>query len=157
MSGLEALATLGLACSIFQVISFGHETLGVLKRVYKTGELEPSRNLYAEELKQAADNIHTFDISKPARKSEQQLFDNARKCNEVAEALQEELLFLLRHVKQGSLKATLKTAVKVGWRKRRLERLEKDLAAAEKLMQTSLLSDIWLVVCIFMSVIIASC
>lgn len=54
--------------------------------------------------------------------------------------LKEEIDFLEGHNARGSLRATLKTAVKVNWRKRRLERMERDLADSEQLMQSTLLA-----------------
>lgn len=42
MSGLEGLAALGLACSIFQTVSFGRETLALVKDVYRNGTIDDS-------------------------------------------------------------------------------------------------------------------
>lgn len=56
--------------------------------------------------------------------------------------LQEEIAFLVGHNTKGRLRATMRTAVKVHWRKRRLERMEKDLANAERVMQSALLAQI---------------
>lgn len=54
--------------------------------------------------------------------------------------LQEEIAFLIGQNGQGSLRVTLKIAAKANWRKRRLDRMEKDLDDSEKLMQTILLA-----------------
>jgi hypothetical protein len=54
--------------------------------------------------------------------------------------LQEEIAFLVGHNTKASLRATVKTAVKVNWRKRRLERMQGDLADSEQIMQSALLA-----------------
>lgn len=60
--------------------------------------------------------------------------------------LQEEIAFLVGHNTKGRLRATMRTAVKVNWRKRRLERIGKDLADAERVMQSALLAQILYVI-----------
>ncbi|KAI7788130.1 hypothetical protein LA080_012194 [Diaporthe eres] len=121
MSGLEALAALGLACNIFQVISFGRETLGLVKSVYHDGTLDDS----------GQDHRNT------------RLADVTKKCTGVARDLQEEIAFLVGQNGQGSLRASLKIAAKANWRKRRLDRMEKALSDAEQLMQSTLMAWIF--------------
>ena len=142
MSGLEAL---GVACNIFQVISFGHETINLCKRVYQNGSPCCDLSDNAAQLNAFSSQIKKFSIpSKPTRE-DQQLHNVASKCQKVSADLLEEIVFITGHTKKGSLKATLKVAAKTNWRKRRLDTLEKKLADVQRLMETGLLVRIWFV------------
>lgn len=100
MSGLEALAALGLACNIFQVISFGHETLVLLKRIYRERVLDSSQNFYAAELQQAAKDIHAQGIPSQPTPQDRRLLETAKKCSEVCQWLLEEIDFQLNQAKK---------------------------------------------------------
>ncbi|KAJ0120072.1 hypothetical protein J7T55_000925 [Diaporthe amygdali] len=139
MSGLEGLGALGLACSIFQVISFGRETLSLVKDVYRHGTLDESLMDKSTAIQGVASDIIAVDIPQPG-KQERKLVDVTKKCTGVARDLQEEIAFLVGHNGKGSLRTTLKIAAKANWRKRRLERMEKDLDDSEQLMHTTLLA-----------------
>lgn len=145
MSGLEALAALGLACNIFQVISFGHESISLLKKVYQDGTLDTPDSFHAEKLGEIAKDIQKVDVPEPVSKEDQQLLDVANKCREVATALQKEIAFLDDRAQKGSqhLRNAIKAAVKKGLRKRRLEKLEHELDEYETLMQSSILAKVW--------------
>ncbi|KAG6358726.1 hypothetical protein INS49_012245 [Diaporthe citri] len=66
MSGLEGIAALGLACSIFQVISFGRETLGQVKGVYRDGTLDKSLMHKINAIQDVVSNIIDVNIPQPA-------------------------------------------------------------------------------------------
>ncbi|KAI0534097.1 hypothetical protein GGR58DRAFT_484149 [Xylaria digitata] len=139
MSGLE---TLGIVCNIFQVISFAHETVTLCKKVYRTGtgvDQEVSEN--AVFLEKLSSQVVGLDLDAPGVRSadEQQLLDTLKKCRDVSRDLREEINFITEHAKKGSLASTLKIAAKTNWRKRRLEKLERKLNDAQRLMETSLL------------------
>lgn len=144
MSGLEPIAALGLACNILQLVELGRQTIDCIKAVYqgRKPDEELDRNAAALE-------VLTWDEAKkhrqPGRKTkhEEILLQSAAKCATAAHDLREEVRFLVGDAKKGSLASALKVAAKVNWRKRRLERLKRDLDEAEKLMQTSLLAHIW--------------
>lgn len=140
MSGLEAL---GLAVNIFQVISFGHETISLCKRVYRDGSLDPTLQTNALYLSALSTRIEAFHPPKRRTKEDQQLVDVVTRCQKISNDLQEEIQFIAGHDAKGSLKATLKVATKSNWRKRRLDTLEKKLGDAQKLMETGLLVRIW--------------
>ncbi|POS80025.1 hypothetical protein DHEL01_v201571 [Diaporthe helianthi] len=126
MSGLEGLAALGLACSIFQTISFGRETLALVKDVYRNGTIDQSLVDKSTAIQEVASDIIAVKIPPSLSKH-----------------LDEEITFLKGHNAKGSLRATVKTAVKTNWRKRRLEKMEKDLADSEQVMQSALLAWIF--------------
>lgn len=152
MSGLEGIAALGLASNIFQVISFGYNTIQLLKHAYQNGSLEGSVYGHVSELRIIADDIQKV-ISKGAAtkslsKQDQNLLKISQRCYAVARDLQEEINFIGGHAKRGSLGATLKVAAKANWRKRRLDRMGTDLQRAEDVLQTGLLDQIWSVLLI---------
>ncbi|KAK1847838.1 hypothetical protein CCHR01_09495, partial [Colletotrichum chrysophilum] len=140
---MESIAALGLACNIFQIISFGNETIRLVRDVYSRGFLETPLAEHAVTLRDVASHIIAFETPVNPRKYEVQLKDNATKCHAVARDLVEEIKLLLSERAKGDLAGTLKVVSKVAWRKRRLERLEKQLCAVEKQMQTGLLVRVW--------------
>lgn len=83
MSGLEGLAALGLACNIFQVISFGRETLGLVKSVYRDGTLDNSLMDKITAIQDAASNIIDINIPQSGNQ-EKKLVDMTMKCTGVA-------------------------------------------------------------------------
>lgn len=87
MSGLEALAALGLACNIFQVISFGRETLGLVKSVYRDGTFDKSLTYKITAIQEVASNI--IDVNIPQQgKQEKKLVDVTKKCSGVARGME---------------------------------------------------------------------
>lgn len=142
MSGLEPLVALGLACNILQLVELGQKTIACIKDVYqgRTPEKELEQNAVVLE-------SLTNEIEKPGqhgkKKFEQALLQSATSCSKAARDLREELHFIFRNARRGSLTSTLKVAAKVSWRKDRLVRLERKLDSEEKRMQTHLLAQIW--------------
>ncbi|KAK7419624.1 hypothetical protein QQX98_003215 [Neonectria punicea] len=137
MSGLEAL---GLACNIFQVISFGRETASLIKNVYRDGSVDDALEENAKDLADLSSHVQTLTTPNTRNKQERQLLDIAKKCQSVARDLTEEIAFVVGHKKKGSLTATIKVAAKANWRKRRLDNIERKLNDAERLMQSGLLA-----------------
>ncbi|KAF7561149.1 hypothetical protein G7046_g2983 [Stylonectria norvegica] len=135
MSGLEAL---GLACNIFQVISFAHETISICKRVYQDGSPCPDLTINATHLDSMAAQVQALGPTGKLAKDEQQLLDVAKACQRIAADLNDEITIIVGQSNKGNVAATLKTAVKMKWRRRRLEAMEKKLADAQRLMETSL-------------------
>ncbi|RYP31388.1 hypothetical protein DL767_005788 [Monosporascus sp. MG133] len=141
MSGLEALS---LACNIMTVISFARETVSICKAVYQGRSPDDQLIDIAASLAATSDELQNENQAmnpKPAH--EHRLVDIASKCNVTARALDDEVKFLVANHKKGSLKETLRVAVKANWRKNRLERLEKSLHDYQRVMETQLLASIW--------------
>ncbi|KXJ94371.1 hypothetical protein Micbo1qcDRAFT_220937 [Microdochium bolleyi] len=166
MSGLEPLAGLSLACNIFQIVGTGREIIRVARQVYQDGVLDPALADRAEELKALSDR--TRDVLSPAavaaapavpsvpasaaplvatvtkaKARDKQLADLAEKCQGAARDLQREVNLLNCPPARAQLAATLKTTVKMTWRKRRLNRLDQRLAEAEQTLQTGLMTAIF--------------
>lgn len=95
MSGLEGLAALGLACSIFQTISFGRETLVLVKDVYRNGTVDESLIQKSTIIKEVASDIIAVEIPRPLGKQEQNLVNVTKKCTGVVRGLYYEILLKL--------------------------------------------------------------
>lgn len=143
MSGLEPLAALGLACNVLQLVEIGHETINLIKTVYRGVSPDVTLDQNAAILGSILDEIKTCKRPAKCPKHEQQLLVAAERCSTAARDLREEIQFLVGNAKQGSLASTLKVVTKTNWRRRRLERLRESLDSTEKLMQTGLLARIW--------------
>lgn len=141
MSGLEAL---GIVSNIFQVISFACETLALCKAVYRGRSPDGWLGNCANSLTTLSEDIQKHCQGKQVRGStEHDLTLLAAQCGIAARALREEAAFLTSHHAKGSLRVTLQLAVKVNWRKKRLERLEGCLGSYQKTIETHLLGSIW--------------
>jgi len=153
MSGLEAL---GLACNVMQLISFAHETWNFCSEVYNGRSPDRSLRDNAEAMFGASQEV-TLQLAllvSPAGSdtnsssgsptgnlslAERQLADLARKCNKAARELRDEALFLCECQAAGNLLSVMKTAIKTNWRRKRMQRLEKDLQNYRSAMETRLL------------------
>lgn len=142
MSGLEPLAALGLACNVLQLVEVGHQTINLIKTVYRGASPDETLERKAAILGNISDDVKSCKRPSKCQKHEQQLLAAAERCSAAARDLREEIQFLVGNAKQGSLVATLKVVAKTNWRRRRLERLGESLDSTEKLMQTSLLTRI---------------
>ncbi|KAK3358271.1 hypothetical protein B0T24DRAFT_609923 [Lasiosphaeria ovina] len=143
---MEPLATLSVACNVMQVISFGLEAVSLCKRVYERGHPEPELVSHSSSLHELATALfHELgSCQKMAagwKKDDKALLAIAARCADAANALKEEADFLApRDPKQ--LSHVIKAAAKTVWRKRRLERLEKELSRSQGVMETYLLATI---------------
>jgi hypothetical protein len=158
MSGLEPLAALGLACNVFQVVSFAGEIWTVCKALYDDGEvrlgesdLTGSLNGVIGSLNSAFHHVESSVTTIPSTS----LTDNDREILKIARECRNEGIFLKGEIdklidttqtKARRGKSLLK-AVKVVLSSRinvkRLERSEKTLRMHQKTLETRLLLRIW--------------
>lgn len=141
MSGLEPIAALGLACNIFHLAELGKKTIDRIKLVYKGRNPDEELEQGASVLEGLAKEVK--EHSRSGRKKYENLLKSATTCATAASDLAEEVRFLFENAKKGSLVSALKVTTKVAWRRRRLERLERNLDAEERRMQTNLLAQVW--------------
>jgi len=141
MSGIEAL---GFVCNIMQTISFAHETVTLCKAIYQGRHPDAYLIENAASLAALSAQVQThYQKMKPQTTDEWNLSNIASKCNITARALEEEVQFITDHQTKGNLAATLRIAVKMNWRKSRLERLEKSLREHRSTMESYLLARVW--------------
>ncbi|KAH6876395.1 hypothetical protein B0T10DRAFT_566934 [Thelonectria olida] len=138
MSGLEPLAALGLACNISQLIETAAESASLCKRIYNTGRPDPDLDDFAKNLSETSASLKKcLDATQgPIDSEDRRLLDLARKCQDVAGDLKQEMdLLTIPPGQNWALWVTLKSVMK----KSKLDRLEKKLKDAERLMETQLL------------------
>lgn len=142
MSGVEALAAFGIACNVFQTISFGRDAISLIKAIYETGSFDPTLGSRAAFLGAISDELESQLQGLPSSglsKDQARLLDVTKTCRTVYKCIQDEVKFLSDDAAKGKLAATLKLVAKTSWRKRRLTKLERQLGDVEKMMQAGLL------------------
>ncbi|EEU44552.1 uncharacterized protein NECHADRAFT_85212 [Fusarium vanettenii 77-13-4] len=139
MSGFEAL---GLACCVFQTISFTRETASVCKAIYQ-GQKTPDSMLEenATAMIQAADEVKASCsvISTPEEKC---LANIAGKCAEAAKNLEGEVQKITKLHKKGDFPAAMRARARSLWKKREIEELDDTLQRYRGTMQTLLINQI---------------
>ncbi|KAL2677340.1 hypothetical protein Neosp_011109 [[Neocosmospora] mangrovei] len=139
MSGFEAL---GLACCVFQTISFTRETASVCKAIYH-GQKTPDSMLEenATAMIQAADQVKASCsvISTPEEKS---LANIAGKCAEAAKKLEGEVQKITKLHNKGDFAAAMRARARSLWKKREIEELDDTLNRYTATMQTLLINQI---------------
>lgn len=96
MSGLEALAVLGVACNVMQIISFAGECFSVCKRICETGNPEPSLIDDGRRLTELCINLKRSlaQSSEPLTDHDKALVAIADECITAAQDLQTEIISL---------------------------------------------------------------
>ncbi|KAI8714865.1 NACHT domain-containing protein [Fusarium sp. LHS14.1] len=139
MSGFEAL---GLACCVFQTISFTRETANVCKAIYQ-GQKTPDSMLEenATAMIQAADEVKASCrlVSTPEEKS---LANIAEKCAEAAKNLETEVQKITKLHKKGDFPSAMRARARSLWKKREIEELDDTLHRYTGTMQTLLINQI---------------
>lgn len=143
MSGLEGIAALSLAANILEIISFGSKAVKLCKTVYSGESFSKDLKQNAEFLKDIASQIQAVNTPISTSRNDKPLIEVSMKCQKTANDLVDELKFLDGHIRKGSLVATLKVAAKTTWRKRRLDKLGKDLQHIQGQMDSVLITRLW--------------
>jgi hypothetical protein len=144
MSGFEAL---GMACAVFQTISFAHETTLFCMDIYrgqKTPDLVLEEN--ASAMVQAADRVKVY-CKAAATPQETCLIDVAQKCTSVATKLSVEVKKIteLHRKGKGNLIVAARSVLETWRKKNKLNDLDNNLRRHTETMQTLLITRIWLV------------
>lgn len=139
MSGFEAL---GLACCVFQTITFTRETASVCKAIYY-GQKTPDSTLEenATAMIHAADEVKASCrvISTP----EANLADIAGKCAKTAKQLEQEVQKITKLHKKGDMMAAVQARTRSLWKRRQIEELDNTLHRYQGTMQNLLINQIW--------------
>ncbi|CAH0045714.1 unnamed protein product [Clonostachys solani] len=156
MSGFEVL---GLACTIFQTISFAHETLNICIALYHN-QKTPDADIeeIARSMVVAAEKVTTIcdknnknlnkDISQIASGCNndtlgQEIARIARECTKIASRLKSEVEKITSLDASGNLLITLKVASMSFWKKPKLKKLNESLCSCREQMQALLITQIW--------------
>ncbi|KAE9372715.1 hypothetical protein N431DRAFT_375985 [Stipitochalara longipes BDJ] len=164
MSGAESLAIFSIACNVMQVISFAHESITFFKNLKHEGCADLSLRKAASQMRDAAkslvDSINVNGGNTQLTIEEVELLEVANECSRVAKKLSDELNKLKNETASRTMSGTIETpgsaqgarkmmktslwgTVRLGgrtwWKKGEIERLEKDLNRAQKIMETRIL------------------
>lgn len=137
---MEALAALGLACNVVQLIDFSSKVLSESREIYKSGKGSSedvlSTKLVAEDIDALTATLQGSlrDISKqgPLNAADQALADIGQGCTETSQELQQ----LLQRLSAGNGSPTLIRSLRTSLRSRRLkpkrENIERQLANLQR-------------------------
>jgi hypothetical protein len=141
MSGLEPLAALGLACNVMQVIDFACETTSACRAIFRTGTPNPSFTSATAHMTKALEDLNRFLDSSPKSSNldEQELLDVAKESLAVASDLKAEVGKISNEASKGKYSSAISGALKVKFRKGKIEKLEQSLAAHQKVLETQIL------------------
>ncbi|CAF3479337.1 unnamed protein product [Fusarium graminearum] len=141
MSGFEAL---GMACAVFQTISFAQETTRFCKDIYR-GQKTPDSILEenASAMIQVADRVKAFCTAATTPK-EKCLIDVAEKCTSAATELSDEVRKITElHKKgKGNVIIAARGGIKSWWKKKKLKDLDNGLRRHTETMQILLITRI---------------
>lgn len=145
---MEALASLGIACNVMQVISFAHETFSLCKRLYEEGEANPSLGANAKTMAVLTKTLQGTILdhaAKPVTEADHEMQSIARKCLDAANRLVAKLEDLGQAESRGHLTKTVKAAFKHWWRSDELRKLRDEMREYQKTLDSGLILRIWFV------------
>jgi hypothetical protein len=170
MSGAESLAIFGIACNVMQVISFAHDSITFFKQLHDEGCADPTLRKAADQMRDATkslvDSINVNSSNARLTAEEFKLLELANECSGIAKKLDDELDKLANGTlsktmsgaagppgtttgAQKTVKTSLWKTARLGgrkwWKKGEMERLERDLNRAQKMMETRILIRLWYV------------
>jgi len=143
---MEAIAALGLACNVMQVICFSREVVTVARHAYTTGKIE-------EDLSDKSSHLATLALAvedsiqsamKPQTKAQRDLQEAAQKCRQTAAELGQEVDKICPSAgRPPNAFRAIKSSVKAIGRKNKLKDLEKTMMHWERVIDSGLLLQIW--------------
>jgi len=151
MSGLEPLAALGLACNVFQIVSFAREVYQVSKTVLETGDVPPpALATTLEDLAKVFRDVESTTTASNANLTsrDRELVKIAKECSEAAAALKQKLDKTPVTPTNGRGRwseswVAVKAVAGASSRKKKLEKLEQLVETHQKALETRLLANIW--------------
>lgn len=86
---MEAIATLGFACNVIQLVGTSPEVTGIFKQAYRHADIndQETRARRFKNLSDAVDELQRI-MQRPLRKDDSELNDIAEKCLESTKQLQ---------------------------------------------------------------------
>ena len=150
---MDPLTALSLACNVIQIVSFSHEIFTLANQIAKDGSPDANLAENATHLSELSQNLQDSLQSQKAKsltEQQQRLQKVAQKCLKASKDLTEELdKITWKPGPEGSNSKTQRKAVsqawKTWWRKSKIEKLQKEMAEIERIMQSSILADLWYV------------
>ncbi|EEU43619.1 uncharacterized protein NECHADRAFT_11637, partial [Fusarium vanettenii 77-13-4] len=145
MSGMEPLAALGLACNIMQLLSFGGEVISLCRKVYKTGEIDPSLKDYSSQTAKICESLNDNLSQRQSNLGPDALAlqQRATMCKAAADKLNHELQLLTPASGASRWRRGFTAPIKAIRHKHQLSELEKDLDSLKSSLDTQLLARIF--------------
>ncbi len=145
MSGLEPLVALGLACSIMQVITFARDTISVCSTIFQTGSLDPIIDIQVKELTAVCKSLEEQrqSIIGPVTRDEEDVLNIARTILDAAAELKTEINKVCSSVSKGKAAAAVTATLKMAWRKRKVDQLQKTILNGQRVLEDRLLVRLW--------------
>ena len=144
MSGLEPLAAFGLACSVFQTISFTREVYQACNKIFHGEQPDPNLPNNVHQLLKFFDSISaaTKSAPNPLTENDRAILDIATECKTTALEMKAQADALSGGQGSGwrSLNLALKYHLKL---KSKIAGLEKRLNDQQSLLESRLLGNIW--------------
>ena len=143
---MEALAIFGIACNVMQVIGSAEQAIKLIKKIHESGTVNPDLvqtahdlDVCVADLKKSLDEPHGSIISETTEiiTIAKNLLDTTTK---IRTELQKVDTFRPRESRRGAVRAWLSAAT---GGKRKLDELEKELRAQQRVLDTKLLVRIW--------------
>lgn len=145
---MEALAALGIACNLMQVISFTGETITLCKHTYKRGSADPTLEGNAKTLhvlmQTLEKSLHESTAQATPDPATIELQILARKCLDAVSSLSTQLNKIGTSGSQGSVSRTIVAVSKHLWKSGDLRRLQEEIDWYQKILESGLLVKIWL-------------
>ncbi|KAM5355114.1 hypothetical protein ACJ41O_001760 [Fusarium nematophilum] len=133
---------MGLACNILQLVSFGGESISLCRRIYDTGQPDPSLDQYCQEIAKISTNLKNGLISKGGTlpPDDAALLETTKKSIDLADKLAQEIQAISASSDgQKRLLQSIRLSFKTTRRKSQIARLEKSLKDLHSAMDTRLL------------------
>lgn len=143
---MEAIAALGLACNVMQLIDFSGEVISIARHAYSAGSVEDDLSDRVSRLVDLSTAVKKSlsSASKPATAAQRDLEEIARKCHHASVELQDEIKNLCPPAGgKRSVVRAIGTSLKTVARKGRLKKLEDNMLQWQKAMDSGLLLRIW--------------
>ena len=137
---MDPLSALSIACNVMQVVSFGLETISLCKAIYTN--THPDSRLadsgrHLEDLGASITRQLNQCSAEPTSK-DKAFLSVAKQCADDAKALQNEIAYLAPK-KVHEIRAAIGATGRSFWRRRKLERLEGNLARSQRTLETYML------------------
>ncbi|KAK3317446.1 hypothetical protein B0T19DRAFT_292204 [Cercophora scortea] len=138
---MEALAALGVACNVMQVLSCGHELFSLCKRLFRTGDAGHGLRENAEAMRSLSTTLQKSlaILPQPATEAEHELLKIADACLTSSTELVAELEKASGGSTKGKWGAAIGSALKMKLRIGHIEQLEKKMQQCQQTLESGLL------------------
>ena len=143
---MDPITGISLAASVIQIVTFSIDAAKICRELYQKGSVSEYSNLdyttnhlasLTRSLQQSLRNSGTQ--SQALTREEKDLVDLSGKCEDCANKLQRELRELQTQPRASAFEAA-RQAARAIYKKKRIDKIQKELQAYQSILETSLLS-----------------